>query len=85
MPYRKLRNALIVTLCGWSLTACSHTSNPSRITYPSDMFICKDAPDAAKVGTDNDLSVFVAELFGAHEDCKSKLNKAGEVVNGPDK
>ncbi|WBY16615.1 hypothetical protein PF049_00125 [Erythrobacteraceae bacterium WH01K] len=49
------------------------------------MFICKDAPDAAKVGTDNDLSVFVAELFGAHEDCKSKLNKAGEVVNGPDK
>ena len=66
-----------------SLVACQTTqSSPPRIEYPAPLFTCMDAPEASEVTNDSQLAVYIAELAGAHEDCKTRLKALGPVVNG---
>ena len=82
MPIQSLRNASTVLLLGTFLAACQTTQTPPpRIDYPAPLFECLDAPDASTVTNDTKLAIYIAELAGAHEDCKTRLKTLQEVVN----
>lgn len=49
---------------------------------PPTLFVCADRPDDSKVKTNRDVANFIADLDEAHEDCKTRLEAAGQIVRG---